>query len=184
MNIQKKKCSSNSIMYWMLFMLQTLSSNFTYTSLNTHNNLNRQVLFLFPSTMRNWSSVCVCVCVCVSRSVVSNSLRPHGLEPTRLLWPWDSPGKNTGVGCHFLLVTLNNLPKVHIVMGFPGSSAGKESTCIPGDPSSILQLRRSPGEGNGYPLQYSGLENSMDCTVHGGHKELDRTEQRSLLHSY
>ena len=38
-----------------------------------------------------------------SRSVVSDSLRPHGLWPTRLLCPWDSPGKNTGVGCHFLL---------------------------------------------------------------------------------
>ena len=36
-------------------------------------------------------------------SVVSDSLRPHGLQPTRLLRPWDSPGKNTGVGCHFLL---------------------------------------------------------------------------------
>ena len=42
-------------------------------------------------------------CVCVSRSVVSNSLRPHELQPTRLLCPWNSPGKNTGVGCHFLL---------------------------------------------------------------------------------
>ena len=41
--------------------------------------------------------------VCVSRSVVSNSLRLHGLQPTRLLCPWDSPGKNTGVGCHALL---------------------------------------------------------------------------------
>ena len=38
-----------------------------------------------------------------SRSVVSNSLWPHGLQPTRLLPPWDSPGKTTGVGCHFLL---------------------------------------------------------------------------------
>ena len=36
-------------------------------------------------------------------SVVSDSVRPHGLQPTRLLRPWDSPGKNTGVGCHFLL---------------------------------------------------------------------------------
>ena len=36
-------------------------------------------------------------------SVVSSSLRPHGLELTRLLRPWDSPGTNTGVGCHFLL---------------------------------------------------------------------------------
>ena len=36
-------------------------------------------------------------------SVVSDSVRPHGLQPTRLPHPWDSPGKNTGVGCHFLL---------------------------------------------------------------------------------
>ena len=37
-----------------------------------------------------------------SHSVVSDSSRPHGLQPTRLLCPWDSPGKNTGVGCHCL----------------------------------------------------------------------------------
>ena len=39
----------------------------------------------------------------VSHSVVSNSLRPHGLQPTRILYPWNFPGKNTGAGCHFLL---------------------------------------------------------------------------------
>ena len=38
-----------------------------------------------------------------SLSVVSDSVRPHGRQPTRLPRPWDSPGKNTGVGCHFLL---------------------------------------------------------------------------------
>ena len=43
----------------------------------------------------------------------------------------------------------------------------KESTCNAGDLGSIPELGRSPGEGNSYPLQYSGLENSMDCIVHG-----------------
>ena len=43
-----------------------------------------------------------CVCCCVSL-VVSDSLQPHRRQPTRLHRPWDSPGKNTGVGCHFLL---------------------------------------------------------------------------------
>ena len=43
------------------------------------------------------------MCACVSHSVVSDSLRPHGLQLTRLLCPWNSPGKNTGVGCHSLL---------------------------------------------------------------------------------
>ena len=50
-------------------------------------------------------------------------------------------------------------------MGFPGSSAGKESICNWGDLGFIPGLGRSPGEGNGYPLQYSCLENSMDRGV-------------------
>jgi len=45
-------------------------------------------------------------------------------------------------------------------MGFPGGSVGKESACNAGNLDSIPGLGRSPGEGNGYPLQYSGLENS------------------------
>ena len=61
--------------------------------------------------------------------------------------------------------------------GFPCGSAGKESACNAGDLGSIPGLERSPGEGKGYPLQYSGLENSMDCIVSPwGRKELDTTE--------
>ena len=51
--------------------------------------------------------------------------------------------------------------------GFLCGSAGKESACNVGDLGSIPGLGRSPGEGNSYPLQYSGLENSMDYIVHG-----------------
>ena len=51
--------------------------------------------------------------------------------------------------------------------GFHAGSAGKESTRNAGDLGSIPGLGRSPGEGKGYPLQYSGLKNSMDYTVHG-----------------
>ena len=50
---------------------------------------------------------------------------------------------------------------------FPDSSVGKESAHYVGDLSSIPGLQRSPQEGKGYPLQYSGLENSIDCIVHG-----------------
>ena len=49
---------------------------------------------------------------------------------------------------------------------FPYGSAGKESVCSLGDLGSIPGLGRSPGERKGYPLQYSGLENSMNCIVH------------------
>ena len=52
-------------------------------------------------------------------------------------------------------------------MGFPDSSVDKESACNAGDPSSIPGLGRSAEEGKGYGFQYSGLENSMDCIVHG-----------------
>ena len=60
----------------------------------------------YPVTQVFLSCVCVCMCVCVcviSCSVVSNSLRPHGLQPARFLCPWDSPGKNTKAGSHSLL---------------------------------------------------------------------------------
>ena len=51
--------------------------------------------------------------------------------------------------------------------GFPCGSAGKESACIVGDLGSIPRLGKSPREGKGYLLQYSGLENSMDSIAHG-----------------
>ena len=54
-----------------------------------------------------------------------------------------------------------------VFLGFPGSSAGKEPACNVGDLGSIPGLGRSPGEGNGYLLQYFGLENSMNCIFHG-----------------
>ena len=66
-----------------------------------------------------------------------------------------------------------------ITVDFPCGSAGKESTCNAGDLGLIPGLGRSPGEGKGYTLQYSGLENSMDSPW--GHKELDTTEQLSLF---
>ena len=124
---------------------------------------------------------------------MSNSMQPFGQQPTRLLCPQDSLGKNTGVGCHYLLQSIylcvcvcvcvcvcrpqldswvgkipwrmDRLP-TPIFLGFPCDSASKESTCN-GDLGLIPRLERSPGEGKGYLLQSSGLENSMDCRVHG-----------------
>ena len=58
--------------------------------------------------------------------------------------------------------------KGRVSFGFPGSSVDKESACkVKINLSLILGLRRPPGEGKGYPPQYSGVENSMDCVVHG-----------------
>ena len=68
------------------------------------------------------------------------------------------------------------------VRGFPDSSVGKESTCNVGDLGSIPGLGKAPGEGKGYPLQYSCLDHSMDCVVHGV-AESDTSDRLSLLHS-
>ena len=64
--------------------------------------------------------------------------------------------------------------------GFPGGSDGKASACNVGDPGSIPGSGRSPGDGKGYPLQHSGLENSMDLYSPWGRKESDTTEGLSL----
>ena len=67
----------------------------------------------------------------------------------------------------------------NLYQGFPGSSIGEESTCNVGGLSSIPELGRSPGEGKGYPFQYSDPENSMDYSPWGC-KESDTTERLSL----
>ena len=67
--------------------------------------------------------------------------------------------------------------------GFPGGSAGKESACNEADLGSIPGFRRSPGEGKGYPLQYSGLENSIDYIVHGVTKSQTQLSGFSSFHS-
>ena len=68
--------------------------------------------------------------------------------------------------------------------GFSGDSDSKVSACNVGDTGSIPRLGRSPGGGTGYPLQYSGLENSVDCIVHGVAKsQTQLSDFYSLTHS-
>ena len=118
---------------------------------------------------------------------MSDSVRPHRRQPTRLPSPWDSPGKNTGVGCHFLLqrMKLKSESEVGRVrpsatpwtaafqaptsMGFSRQEYWSGCHCLlqPAnagdikDTGSVPGLGRSPGGGHDNPLQYC-LENSMD----------------------
>ena len=78
---------------------------------------------------------------------------------------------------HLYLWVLNNA----VCLGFRLSQNGKEYACNAGDLGSIPGLGRSPREEKVYLLQYSGLENSMDCIAHGGNKESDMTERLSLF---
>ena len=73
---------------------------------------------------------------------------------------------------HFGKLAFAHHPPTEI--GFPCGSAGKISACNVGDLGLIPGLGRSPGEGKGYPLQYSDLENSVDCIVHGVAKSQTR----------
>ena len=73
-----------------------------------------------------------------------------------------------------LMIGVYNLHSFNKKKGFPGGSADKESACSAGDLGSIPGLGRFPGEGKGYPLQYSSLENSMDCIAHGVAKSQTR----------
>ena len=94
-------------------------------------------------------------------------VRPNLLGWAAWLWEGEAELSSPRPEDSLLLVTV-----------LPGSSAGKESARNAGDLGSIPGLRRSPGEGKGYPLQYSGLENSMDSP--SGRKESDMTERLSL----
>ena len=59
------------------------------------------------------------VLCCCAASVVSDSVRPHRRQPTRLPCPWDSPGKNTGVGCHFLLQCMKMKSESEVAQSCP-----------------------------------------------------------------
>ena len=103
-------------------------------------------------------------------------------QPTPVFLPGESQGQGSLVGFRLWGRTESDMTEATqqqqqqqlYVFTFPGGSAGKESACNAGELRSIPGLGRSPGEGKGYPLQYSGLENSMDCRVRGVAKSWTR----------
>ena len=103
---------------------------------------------------------------------VQMNKQAEGQKP--LLWRHGTAAEKT-------LINTNIAGFPTLYLGCPGGSAGKESACNAGDLGLIPGLGRSPGEGKGYPLQYSGLENSTDCIAHGAAKS--RT-QRSSFHCH
>ena len=101
------------------------------------------------------------------RSVMSNSLRPRGLQPARLLCPWDFPGKNTGVGCHFLLQEIfltqglnQGLPHCRQTLYRLSHQGSFQKQCR--KPKFNTWVRKIPWRRKWLPLQYSCLENPMD----------------------
>ena len=126
-----------------------------------------------------------CCCCCIA-SVVSDSVRPHRRQPTRLPRPWDSPGKNTGVGSLFLLQWWFG-GVLKSIAGFPGGSAVKNPPSNAGDTGSIPGSERSPGEGGKWqptPVLLPGKshrQRNLAGYSPWGHKR-DKTEQLSQHH--
>ena len=90
---------------------------------------------------------CCCCCCCWVASVVSDSVRPHTRQPTRLRRPWDSPGKNTGVGCHFLLQCMEVKSESEITQSCP-TLRNPMDCSPPGSPvPGILEAFKSTGGG-------------------------------------
>ena len=96
---------------------------------------------LLAVSFREVNCCCCCCCCCCVASVVSDSVRPHRPQPTRLPRPWDSPGKNAGVGCHFLLQCMKVKSESELTQSCP--TLGDPMDCsLPGSSAhGIFQAR-------------------------------------------
>ena len=129
-----------------------------------------------------WSESC---------SVVSDSLRPHELGPTTPLSPWNSPGKNTGMGCHFLLqgIFLTQGSNPCFTRTIVLSNSVKKAMPCGATQDGWVMVERSDrmwsiGEGNGKPLPYSCLENPMNSMKRQNNRILKEELPRSVGAQY
>ena len=119
-----------------------LYDEFSYFCLKIHFVFNFKVIFIAAWTWLFIYIVSVaaftgCCCCCWVPSVVSDSVRPHRRQPTRLPCPWDSPGKNTGVGCHLLLQCMKVKSESEVTQSCPTLSDSMDYS-LPG--SSIRRI--------------------------------------------
>ena len=119
-------------------------------------NRRRTISRDFTHAWRCWNSclkvhdlkVCMWGTYCMGEVILT--LFSKNWEPIKGFWVREARGEQS-------------LRRIKLaIWGFPGGSDSKQSACNAGDPGSVLELRRSPGEGHGYPLQHSCLENPRD----------------------
>src|SRR5574337_92375 len=116
------------------------SSAFSKTSLNIR---KFTVHILLKPGLENFKHyfTSVCCCCCKVTSVVSNSVRPHRWQPTRLPHPWDSPGNNTGVGCHFHLQCMKVKSESEVAQSCPTLSDPMDCSLPGSSVHGIFQAR-------------------------------------------
>ena len=120
---------------------------------------SESIVEFWKLSLSSWLAWVLAVCICIMKNRAKSPKSEGSLCIFSEIVGWG----NTWYCC------VTSCPT-----GFPDSSVGKESACNAGDLGLIPGLGRSPGEGKGYPLQYSGLENSMKCIVHGVAKSQTR----------
>ena len=126
-------CSVHRISQARILQWVVISSSRGLSTYPVPNSIFYKGLFTITATLGD-----KCFCVCVSHSVVSDSLPPHGLGPTRLLCPWDFPRKNAGVGCHFLLQRIFPGP------GIEPRSPSLQPDSLPSEPHPRAEMFLSP----------------------------------------
>ena len=131
---------------------------------------------------------CCCCCCCCVTSVVSDSVRPHRRQPTRLPRPWDSPGKNSGVGCHFLLQCMKVKRESEVAQSCP--TLRDPIDCSPPGSSvhGIFQARVLEWVATAFSLKVTTLSVSFVSAPAPSCKALapfvPSSEQRSLISSW
>ena len=113
--------------FFLNFMFRAVSG-FTVKLRGSYKDLSIDPLSPFP-----------CCCCCQVASVVSNSIQPHRQQPTRLPLPWDSPGKNTGVSCHFLLQCMKVKSESEVTQSCPTVSDPMDCSLPGSSVHGILQ---------------------------------------------
>ena len=118
----------------------------------------------------NTTCLKLCCCCCQVASVVSDSVRPHRQQPTRLQRPWDSPGKNAGVGCHFLLQCMKVKSESEVAQSCPTSGDPMDCSLPGSSVHGICQAR---------VLEWGAIafsaKNSKVTHTHGGEKQTTET---------
>ena len=120
--------------------------------------------------MTTHSIITACCCCCCVASVVSDSVRSHRRQPTRLPRPWDSPGENTGAGCHFLLQCMKVKSESEVAQSYPTLSDLMDCSLPGSSVHGIFQARVQ--EWGAIAFSYYFLGSPIDrgawqATVHG-----------------
>ena len=129
------KLTTNSLWENTNLALQNYQAILSWHILNSTRNMGLILIHL------NYRILKSCCCCCKVTSVMSNSVQPHRRQPTRLPYPWDSPGKNTGVGCHFLLQCMKVKSENEVVQSCPTLSDPMDCSLTSSSIHWIFQAR-------------------------------------------